>query len=56
MRTYTIRDIVRDGDEVRLVVDFVVHEDARATGSVRPAAGPWRRRPATWSRWSRRTG
>ena len=27
MRTYTIRDVVRDGDEVRLVVDFVVHED-----------------------------
>ena len=27
MRTYTVRDIVRDGDEVRLVVDFVVHED-----------------------------
>jgi NADPH-dependent ferric siderophore reductase len=27
MRTYTIRDIVRDDDEVRLVVDFVVHED-----------------------------
>ena len=27
MRTYTIRDIVRDGDEVRLVIDFVVHDD-----------------------------
>jgi NADPH-dependent ferric siderophore reductase len=27
MRTYTIRDIVRDGDTVRLVVDFAVHED-----------------------------
>ena len=27
MRTYTIRDVVRDGDDVRLVVDFVVHED-----------------------------
>lgn len=27
MRTYTIRDVVRDGDEVRLVIDFVVHED-----------------------------
>ena len=27
MRTYTVRDIVRDGDEVRLVVDFVVHDD-----------------------------
>jgi NADPH-dependent ferric siderophore reductase len=27
MRTYTIRDIVRDGRDVRLVVDFVVHED-----------------------------
>ncbi len=27
MRTYTIRDIVRDGSGVRLVVDFVVHED-----------------------------
>lgn len=27
MRTYTIRDIVRDGDDVRLVVDFVVHDD-----------------------------
>jgi NADPH-dependent ferric siderophore reductase len=27
MRTYTIRDIVREGDDVRLVVDFVVHED-----------------------------
>ncbi len=27
MRTYTIRDVVRDGDAVRLVVDFVVHED-----------------------------
>jgi NADPH-dependent ferric siderophore reductase len=25
MRTYTIRDVVRDGDDVRLVVDFVVH-------------------------------
>ena len=28
MRTYTVRDVVRDGDDVRLVVDFVVHEDA----------------------------
>jgi NADPH-dependent ferric siderophore reductase len=27
MRTYTIRDIVGDGDDVRLVVDLVVHED-----------------------------
>jgi NADPH-dependent ferric siderophore reductase len=27
MRTYTIRDVVRDGSSVRLVVDFVVHED-----------------------------
>lgn len=27
MRTYTIRDVVRDADGVRLVVDFVVHED-----------------------------
>ena len=27
MRTYTVRDVVRDGDEVRLVVDFVVHEN-----------------------------
>ncbi len=27
MRTYTIRDIVREGPDVRLVVDFVVHED-----------------------------
>jgi NADPH-dependent ferric siderophore reductase len=27
MRTYTIRDIVREGSDVRLVVDFVVHED-----------------------------
>ena len=27
MRTYTIRDIVRAGDDVRLVVDFVVHQD-----------------------------
>ena len=27
MRTYTVRDIVREDDEVRLVVDFVVHED-----------------------------
>ncbi len=27
MRTYTVRDVVRDGDEVRLVVDFVVHDD-----------------------------
>jgi NADPH-dependent ferric siderophore reductase len=27
MRTYTIRDVVRDGDEVRLVADFVVHDD-----------------------------
>ncbi|MCW2761888.1 MAG: siderophore-interacting protein [Marmoricola sp.] len=27
MRTYTIRDVVRDGEDVRLVVDFVVHED-----------------------------
>ena len=27
MRTYTIRDIVRDGEDVRLVVDFVVHDD-----------------------------
>jgi NADPH-dependent ferric siderophore reductase len=26
MRTYTIRDVVRDGHDVRLVVDFVVHE------------------------------
>ena len=27
MRTYTIRDIVRDGEQVRLVVDLVVHDD-----------------------------
>jgi NADPH-dependent ferric siderophore reductase len=27
MRTYTIRDVVRDGGDVRLVVDFVVHAD-----------------------------
>jgi NADPH-dependent ferric siderophore reductase len=27
MRTYTIRDVVREGTDVRLVVDFVVHED-----------------------------
>ncbi|MCW2849546.1 MAG: siderophore-interacting protein [Marmoricola sp.] len=27
MRTYTIRDVVRDRGQVRLVVDFVVHED-----------------------------
>lgn len=27
MRTYTIRDVVRAGDDVRLVVDFVVHDD-----------------------------
>ncbi len=27
MRTYTIRDVVREGADVRLVVDFVVHED-----------------------------
>jgi NADPH-dependent ferric siderophore reductase len=27
MRTYTIRDVVRDGSDVRLVVDFVVHDD-----------------------------
>jgi NADPH-dependent ferric siderophore reductase len=27
MRTYTIRDVVREGDDVRLVVDFVVHDD-----------------------------
>ena len=32
MRTYTIRDVVRDGDDVRLVVDFVVHEDAPGHG------------------------
>ena len=32
MRTYTIRDVVRDGDDVRLVVDFVVHEDDAAEG------------------------
>ena len=32
MRTYTIRDVVRDGDDVRLVVDFVVHEDASESG------------------------
>ncbi len=28
MRTYTTRDVVREGDDVRLVVDFMVH-DAR---------------------------
>ena len=27
MRTYTVRDVVRDRDDVRLVVDFVVHDD-----------------------------
>jgi NADPH-dependent ferric siderophore reductase len=27
MRTYTIRDVVRDGADARLVVDFVVHPD-----------------------------
>ena len=32
MRTYTIRDIVRDGAQVRLVVDFVVHEDKQQDG------------------------
>ncbi len=32
MRTYTIRDIVRDGADVRLVVDFVVHEDPQDGG------------------------
>ena len=38
MRTYTIRDVVRDGDDVRLVVDFVVHDDA-GHGRDRRAAG-----------------
>ena len=33
MRTYTIRDIVRDGKAVRLVVDFVVHEDQQQNGA-----------------------
>ena len=47
MRTYTIRDVVRDGDDVRLVVDFVVHEDDRARPSGRRAAGRSRRSPAT---------
>ena len=32
MRTYTIRDIVRDRDYVRLVVDFVVHDDQQQNG------------------------
>ncbi|MET0997944.1 MAG: siderophore-interacting protein [Marmoricola sp.] len=27
MRTYTIRDVVRAGDDVRLAVDFVIHDD-----------------------------
>jgi len=35
MRTYTVRDVVRDGDDVRLVVDFVVHEE-----SARHPVGP----------------
>ena len=32
MRTYTVRDIVRAGDDVRLAVDFVVHEDDQQIG------------------------
>lgn len=32
MRTYTVRDIVRDGDDMRLVVDLVVHEDQQQNG------------------------
>jgi NADPH-dependent ferric siderophore reductase len=35
MRTYTIREIVTDGDDVRLVADFVVHAD-----DVEHPAGP----------------
>jgi len=32
MRTYTIRDIIHDGADVRLVVDFVVHDDRQQNG------------------------
>ena len=39
MRTYTIRDVVRDGDDVRLVVDFVVHETT--TGGTAGPACRW---------------
>src|SRR6478609_11916996 len=28
MRTYTVRDVVGEGEDTRLVVDIVVHEDA----------------------------
>ncbi len=32
MRTYTVRDVVGDGPEARLVVDIVVHEGGGASG------------------------
>lgn len=42
MRTYTIRDVVRDGSAVRLVVDFVVHDDlSRAGGHGQGPACRW---------------
>ena len=47
MRTYTIRDVVRDGDEVRLVVDFVVHEDNGHGVGPGLSMGPRRPGPAT---------
>ena len=37
MRTYTIRDVVRDEDGVRLVVDFVVHEEHGDNADLGPA-------------------
>lgn len=33
MRTYTVRDVVRSGEENRLIVDIVVHEGATGPGN-----------------------
>jgi NADPH-dependent ferric siderophore reductase len=33
MRTYTVRDVVGEGDDTRLVVDIVVHEGATGPGN-----------------------
>ena len=40
MRTYTVRDVLGDGADTRLVVDLVVHADGRTAMSGPAAPGP----------------
>ncbi len=56
MRTYTVRDVVGEGADTRLVVDIVVHA-RRRRDPVRAAPGPRGRRSATGSScWRRVAG